>query len=121
FLVTGYDNKGALKRYKMDFGNGVSLESDTGSFQQVFDTAGTYTIKGYVEDTQGNWKGGSGTCEKTFYVTTKPLASQPSTGTPTALSILALASGVVGISLLASNGLRTPLSLTGTTKKRRRH
>lgn len=100
FLVTGYDNKGPVRRYKIDFGNGIVKENDSGSFEQLYDTAATYTIRSYVQDTQNNWKGSADRCQKSFYVSTKPLISQPGTGTPTGFTILAVASGIAGMSLL---------------------
>jgi hypothetical protein len=101
FLVTGYDNKGSVKRYKMDFGNGVIKESETGNFEQLYETAGTYTARGWIQDTQNTWKGGTGSCEKTVYVSTAPLGRQPETGTPTLFTIVAVISGTIGGLLLA--------------------
>lgn len=100
FFVTGFDNKGTLKKYKVDFGNGTPAESESNTFEHVYDSAGTYTVRGFIQDSKGNWKGGSGSCQKTFYVSTKPLVSQPATGTPTVITLFALSSGMAGMSLL---------------------
>jgi PKD domain len=100
FQVTGYDNKKALQGYKMDFGLGSTKETSDGHFEQLYDKSGTYTVRGYVKDSEGNWKGGSGSCQKTFYVNTAPLTSQPKTGTPTTYTLLSLLSGVIGVGLL---------------------
>lgn len=101
FKVTGYDNKGELQQYKLDFGNGVTKESTGQTFEQYYERAGTYTIKGHIKDSQGNWKGGENGCQKTLYVTTKPLTSQPKTGTPTLFSIIGVTSSLGGIALHA--------------------
>lgn len=95
--VTGYDNKGALQKFKVDFGNGVVKESDGQVFEQVYDRSGTYTVRGYVRDSEGNWKGGDDTCQTTVYIETAPLTKQPDTGTPTGLTIFGITSGLVGL------------------------
>lgn len=97
FKVTGYDNKGSLKKYKLDFGNGVIKEGDGQVFEQQYSQPGTYTIKGYIQDSNGDWKGGDDTCRTTLYVETAPITKQPSTGTPTGLTLFGITSGVVGL------------------------
>ncbi len=99
FVVTGFDNKGSIKRYKLDFGDGTSMESQSNTFSKRYNTAATYTVRGFILDSLNNWKGGSGSCEKSFYVATRPLASQPKTGTPTEISLLGLASGAFAYAL----------------------
>lgn len=106
FLVTGYDNKGSLRKYKVDFGNGVVKESDSNAFEQVYDRTGTYTVSGFIKDTQNNWKGGSGSCQKALYVSTQPLTSQPATGTPTALTVIAILGGASGFAFMIAKQLR---------------
>lgn len=96
FRVSGYDNKGDIDRYKIDLGNGVTKENDGPTFEQIYDQAGTYTIKGYVRDSKGDWHGGDDECRTTLYVETKPLTEQPKTGTPTSLAVAAVTSGAVG-------------------------
>lgn len=96
FTVTGYDNKGSIQGYKVDFGNGIVKEENSGLFEQAYDKAGTYTVKGYIKDSKGEWKGGTETCEVKFYAETKPLVSQPKTGTPTGLTVVSLLAGLVG-------------------------
>jgi hypothetical protein len=97
FRVTGYDNKGNLQQYKLDFGNGITKESNGETFEQLYDKAGTYTVKAYVKDSQGNWRGGEGSCKRNVYISTKPLTSQPKTGTPTTITLLAITSGVAAV------------------------
>lgn len=94
FTATGFDNKGSIKQYKMDFGNGVTKESTNGVFEQIYERPGTYTVRGYIQDSKSAWLGGSGTCEKTLSVLTKPITTQPATGTPTTFTLIALGSGV---------------------------
>lgn len=99
FHVTGYDNKGSLQAFKLDFGNGVTKENAGDTFVQRYETAGTYTVRGYVKDSEGNWKGGEDGCKQTLFVSTKPITTQPSTGTPTAFTLLSLSGGAAGIAL----------------------
>lgn len=99
FKVTGYDNKGDLQHYKLEFGNGVTREGDGQTFEQRYETAGTFTARAYVRDSQGNWKGGEENCKKTVYITTKPLERQPSTGTPDVFTVSGIMSGVTGLAM----------------------
>lgn len=107
FEVTGFDNKGAVRGYRVDPGSGQLQESSTGTFTISYPTAGTYTIKGYVLDSQNNWIGGTGTCARTLYVTTQPLTRQPGTGTPTIFTIVAILGGAVGFSFLLVSKMQT--------------
>ncbi len=95
--VTGYDNKGALQKYRVDFGNGVVKENDGQVFEQVYPGPGTYTLKGYVQDSNGDWKGGDESCRTTLYIETAPITKQPDTGTATGLTIFGITTGVIGI------------------------
>jgi hypothetical protein len=97
--VNGFDNKGDLKEYRVDFGNGITKDGPTSTFENVYDRAGTYTVRGYVKDSQGNWVGGVNDCKRTLYINSEPLTQQPATGTPTVLSLLGLGSGVGGTAL----------------------
>jgi hypothetical protein len=100
FSITGYDNKGSIQGYKLDFGNGVIKESDGRTFEQRYDRSGTYPVKAYIKNSQGNWVGGTDSCSRTVTIgSTKPLTRQPSTGTPTALPLLGLGSGAAGVIL----------------------
>lgn len=105
FEVIGFDNKGSIQQYKVDFGQGLVRESGSNSFQQVYDTPGTYTIRGYIKDSQGNWTGNTDICTKQLYINTKPLTTQPSTGTPTSVTIFAIGSGVLGLLLFLTRKL----------------
>lgn len=100
FEVTGYDNKGSIQQYRLDYGSGSNQDSSSNQFEKRYDTAGTFTIRAYIKDSEGNWQGGDGGCQRTLYISTKPLTTQPSTGTPTLLTILGLGSGLTGFSLL---------------------
>lgn len=97
FIISGYDNKGPIKKYRLDFGDGQTLEGDTAKFEKLYKTPGTYTIRGYIQDSTNNWKGGTGNCQKTLYVQTKPLTSQPKTGTPTWFTFFGLGSGLASL------------------------
>jgi hypothetical protein len=99
FKMTGYDNKGSLQQYRIDYGIGNTQDSSNNEFERRYETAGTYTIRGYIKDSQGNWQGGDSGCQRTLYISTKPLTTQPSTGTPTILSMIGLGSGLTGFSL----------------------
>lgn len=102
FEVTGYDNKGSLKNYRLDFGNGVVKESSGRNFEQLYNSVGTYNVKAYVQDSQGNWVGGVNNCNRTVVIgSSKPLTSQPSTGTPTAIPVAGAISGMLGLSVQA--------------------
>lgn len=100
FRVTGYDNKSGIQQFKVDFGNGVVKENSGEYFEQRYEQSGTFTVKGYIKDSQGNWKGGDSSCQRTLYIKTKPLTSQPKTGTPTNITILAITSGFIGLVML---------------------
>ncbi len=97
--VNGYDNKGDLQGYRLDFGNGSVQDSANNSFERTYNQAGTYTVRGYIKNSQGQWVGGEDACRRQVYVTTQPLTQQPQTGTPTVLSLLGLSSGIGGIGL----------------------
>lgn len=98
FDITGYDNKGSLQKYKMDFGNGVVKESDGRTFEQIYEKNGTYETKAYVKNSHGDWVGGTDTCDRVITIASStPMKTQPSTGTPTALPLLGLGSGLMGV------------------------
>lgn len=101
FSVSGYDNKDGVKKYKLDFGNGIVKESDGRTFEQNYDIAGSYTVKAYILDSENNWKSGEDTCKKTFTITNAnqpPLKGQPETGAPTIFLVTSLAGlGLGGI------------------------
>ncbi len=99
FKITGYDNKGDIERYKLDFGNGITKESDGQTFEQEYEKAGSYTVRAYIKDSQGDWQGGDDSCRKTVYIETKPIKEQPETGVPI--------SSVVGMIITGSGGVVT--------------
>jgi len=98
FDLTGYDNKGNIQGYKIDFGNGVIKESTGRTFEQRYETSGTYPVKAYIKNSKGEWVGGNETCSRTITIgSSRPLTTQPSTGTPTALPLLGIGSGAAGV------------------------
>ncbi len=97
FKVAGYDNKGDIKAYKLDYGDGNQVEANQEEFEHQYASPGTYKVKASIQDSTGEWKRSS-SCEQTVYVSTKPIAKQPSTGTPTWFSVLGLGSGALAFS-----------------------
>lgn len=85
--VEGFDNKGNIQKYKVDFGNGVVKEQTDKNFENLFNSAGTYAVKAYILDSQGNWKGGDGSCRKDASILTETLKEQPKTGVPVLLAL----------------------------------
>ncbi len=120
FRVTGYDNKGGIKQYKVDFGNGQTQESSNGLLTHTYNTAGTYTIHGYVLDSQNIWTGANDTCARTLYIETQSLTAQPNTGTPTWFTVVAIMGGITGISLVLSGALSTQKTAPKRIRKRSR-
>lgn len=99
FQVTGYDNKGEIQRYRLVYSENNKQEQTSHTFTKSFSEPGSYEVKAYIQDSQGNWKGGEGSCKKTLYVKTKPIAVQPKTGTPLIVSMASIGSGVLGLAL----------------------
>ena len=99
FIITGYDNKGEVQRYRLSLPDGSIKESQSNSFTHTFDKPGTYQIDAFIQDSEGQWQGGSGNCQKNVYIHTKNFDKQPDTGTPTIFGILATSSGLFGLIL----------------------
>ncbi len=119
--VTGYDTKGTISKYKVLGDAQQSAESTSGAFQMRFEKPGTYVLHGAILDSTNVWKTGGASCTKTVYVKSETLTHQPETGTPTTLSVLAIASGIIGGSFLLSMHSSTKKkSRTVTSKKRSR-
>ncbi len=98
--VSAYDNKGSIQAYKIELGNGEVKENSSRFFDYTYNTAGTYTVKAFMKDSQGNWKGGSDNCQKSLQVlSTQVMKKQPKTGTPAILSISAIISVLAGVGL----------------------
>ncbi|MBI3577070.1 PKD domain-containing protein [Candidatus Gottesmanbacteria bacterium] len=95
FSVSGYDPFGTIKRYKVDFGNGSSQESDANVFTSRYEAAGSYTVRGYMLDSHDNWRGGDGACQKTLFIRTTTMTTQPKTGNPTIVTLAAVLSGAL--------------------------
>lgn len=99
FKVTGYDNKGSIKNYRIEFGDGTVLEQPSGVFEKRYDSPGTYAVSGYILDSQDQWVGGTSKCKTNFIVNTDKMTVQPKTGTPTIVSIIGVSSGIVSFVL----------------------
>ncbi len=100
FTVTGFDNKGNIQSYRLDFGNGITKDSDGRTLEQIYDRSGTYEVKAYVKDSNSEWVGGTDNCRRIMTIgSTIPLTRQPSTGTPTALPVIGFGSGIIGLTL----------------------
>jgi len=105
FKVTGFDNKGDIQEYKIQFGDNTTgstaekSSTDSQTFEHRYETAGTYQVKGFIKDSHGNWQGGDDGCTLNAFVETEPLTKQPDTGTPTALSLIGVFSGSLGVAL----------------------
>ncbi len=96
FKVAGFDNKGDIQRYKIDFGDEQRVEAGRGSFEHLYEKPGTYKIKAQVKDSKDNWLS-SDDCQQTLYVSTQPITKQPSTGTPTWMSVGGLLGGALAL------------------------
>ena len=118
--VTGYDNKGAISKYKITGDANQSIESANGAFQMKFEKPGTYVVHGSILDSTNTWKTGGQSCTKTVYVRTAAITEQPETGTPTALTIFALSSGIIGVSFLLSSRSAADKTLKRAKKRVRR-
>ncbi len=94
--VEGFDNKGNIQKYKVDFGNGNVKEQTTKEFDFNYSTPGTYPVKAYVLDSQGNWKGGDSSCQQNASILTESLKEQPKTGVPIVLALGMGGMGTVG-------------------------
>lgn len=97
--VSGFDNKGEIQKYRLDWGDGLVQEQGDRRFEHTYQMAGTYAVKAYVRDSKGEWVNGTGACHKSVQVLTKPVTKQPDTGAPLwALSLTGL-SGMGGVGL----------------------
>ncbi len=100
FRVTGFDTKGAIRNYKINFGTSETAENTNGVFEKRYDKPGTYVVHGYIYDTKDNWKTNENSCRQIVTVTTTPIVTQPETGVPTVYAAVALSSGLAGVILL---------------------
>lgn len=96
--ISGYDNKGEIQEYRIE-SDGTRLDRINNTITHTFPTAGTYIVRGYIKDSQGNWVGGEDGCRRTVYINTETLTVQPATGTPTLFSIFGVTSGLGGAGL----------------------
>lgn len=90
--VTGFDNKGDIQAYRVAFGNGETKTQSNNEFTMRYPNSGTYIVRGYIQDSKGNWYGEETSCKKTLYVETEPITRQPETGTSTWLGVLGILS-----------------------------
>lgn len=95
--VTGYDNKGDIKQYKVDFGQGAEQKSDDNTLDHRYDTAGTYTVRAYIKDSKDTWHGGDEACKKTITISGAAMTQQPKTGTATWFTLSGVAASVSGV------------------------
>ncbi|MBD3279258.1 MAG: PKD domain-containing protein [Candidatus Pacebacteria bacterium] len=99
FQVTGFDNKGEIQAYKLEYSDNGSQTQEGNIFEKHYAKAGSYQVQAYIKDSKGNWKGGDDSCKKTVYIKTKPIVTQPKTGAPLAFSLFSFSSGVLGLGL----------------------
>ena len=99
FDINGYDNKGDIQAYRIETGTGETIEDDDDKIEFKYEKAGTYTVRAYIKDSEGNWQGGSNGCKRTVYINTEKLTSQPATGTPTVIPLIGIGSGALGLAL----------------------
>lgn len=97
FKIAGYDNKGDIKAYKIDFGDGNQVEASSNQFEHNYPQAGTYKVRAQVKDSSDQWLSDDD-CNQTVYVGTEPITKQPSTGTPTWMSVVGLGGGAIAFS-----------------------
>ncbi len=95
--VTGYDNRGDLKRYKVEYEEGDTKETESSTFHHTYTKAGTYTVRAYVLDSTEHWRGGDDECKKTITISGTPLTTQPKTGASTAFTVSGIAASLSGI------------------------
>jgi hypothetical protein len=107
--VTGYDNKGEILRYRVDFGDGSQVvEQENDEFEHRYEAAGTYVVRAQVKDSHGEWReSDKGGCETSIRVLTKALEKQPETGAGLLAWLLIGGSGASGVGLL---GIRRIMS-----------
>lgn len=120
FRIAGYDNKGNVKAYRLDFGDGTSVEANEGRFEHRYERSGTYKAKASIKDSKDNWQEDTG-CEQTVYVSTKPIQEQPETGAPTWLTVMGLGGGALAFSYPFMRGTQAMnrSHTTSRSKKRR--
>lgn len=117
FKVAGYDNKGNIKAYKIDFGDGQRVESSVSNqFEYKYLRSGTYQVTAQIKDSADQWRGAAD-CNQTVYVSTAPITKQPSTGTPTWISLFGLGGGIVAFAYPFIQGTK---NMNKSVKKKRK-
>lgn len=105
FRLATIDNKTKITRYKLDFGDGLSEENETGLFAHRYAKSGTYVAKGRVQTQNGTWNSDETACSAQVRVASGPMSTQPQTGVSIEVLIAMLAAGLVGTLLLTSKHL----------------
>lgn len=118
FKVAGFDNKGDIKAYRVDFGDGQQTESSGTTFEHRYDKPGTYKVKAEIKDSTDQWRSDDD-CMQTVYVSTQPITSQPSTGTPTWLTIAGLTGGALAFAYPFIGGTKRMNKALHASKKKR--
>lgn len=100
FKIIAYDNKGEIQAYKIQFvKDGEEFESSDNLFEHNYTSPGTYLVKAFIKNSQGEWQEGKSSCQQTIKVADQKLADQPETGVSTLFTIFSLSSGVSGLFL----------------------
>lgn len=121
FKAAGYDNKGDVKAYKIDFGDGNQVEANNGQFEHLYANPGTYQVKAQIKDSADQWLSDDD-CNQTIYVSTEPITKQPSTGTPTWMSVVGLGGGALAFAypfLKGSQEMNKSFSKSSSKKRKK--
>lgn len=121
FKVAGYDNKGDIKAYKVDFGDGNQIETSSNQFEHSYLQPGTYKVKAEVKDSTDQWRSDDD-CNETVYVSTEQITQQPSTGTPTWFSIVGLTGGALAFAypfIQGSKNLNASINKNSSKKRKK--
>ncbi len=121
FKVAGYDNKGDIKSYKIDFGDGNKVEANSTQFEHNYAQPGTYKVRAEVKDSTDQWRSDDD-CVETVYISTEPIVNQPSTGTPTWVSVVGLGGGALAFAYPFVQGTKNMNSfvIKSSSKKRKK-
>lgn len=120
FKIAGYDNKGDIKAYKIDFGDGNQVEASSNQFEHEYPQPGTYKVKAQVKNSGDQWLSDDD-CQQIVYVGTEAITKQPSTGTPTWMSVVGLGGGAIAFSYPFIQGNKNlNRSVKSLSKKRKK-
>jgi len=99
FRVSGSDSTGKLQGYVVEYGDETKDEKETNEFNHVYTKAGTYTVKGFVKDSEGKLVGGTSSCTKSLRILTQTMTKQPETGVSVWIWVMIGTAGISGIVL----------------------